>query len=439
MISNGGQVVNDNLGFVSDYSGSSNSVLVTGSGSIWKNGADLYIGLSGGNNSVAVSNGGQLFNNGSCYVGYDGNSSSNIVIVTGSSSVWSNLSYLWVGCRSPGNSLVISNGGTVFMGDNTGYIRCYVGGFLSSSNNSVRVTGPGSTWSGSYPGSILGGSYFFYVGDASAGNSLVISNGGQVVNFFGRVGDYSSSSNNTVRVTDNAIWQNNILYVGNQGSGNSLVVAGGSVFATNLVIGVASAGCDNVVQLDSGSVIVSNATADAVLEVRSGQFILNGGVLQADILVVTNPCARFIRNGGTLLVGSLVLDPNLSAVGDGIPNGWKQQYGLDPFDPNLGGEDSDGDGFNNLQEYLAGTNPTNSASYLQISSLLPTGADVLVSWTTVGGKSYAVQTNSAPDSNFGDVSPVIAVPGDGESVTNYLDEGAATNNSARYYRIRLVP
>ena len=33
----------------------------------------------------------------------------------------------------------------------------------------------------------------------------------------------------------------------------------------------------------------------------------------------------------------------------------------------------------------------------------------------------------------------IAIPGSGDTVTNYLDAGGATNVPSRYYRIRLGP
>jgi len=42
--------------------------------------------------------------------------------------------------------------------------------------------------------------------------------------------------------------------------------------------------------------------------------------------------------------------------GDGLPNAWEIQYGLDPFRDDSK-EDPDGDGLSNLEEYLAGTNP----------------------------------------------------------------------------------
>ena len=134
----------------------------------------------------------------------------------------------------------------------------------------------------------------------------------------------------------------------------------------------------------------------------------------------------------------LVLDPNLSAVGDSIPNYWKQQYVLDPFDPNLGSKDSDGDGMNNLQEYLAGTDPTNSVSAFRISSITRLGNDVRVTWFMGSGKTNALQFagGSGFTTNFVDLFTVTNTVGSG---TNYLDIGGATNMPARFYRVRLVP
>src|SRR5262249_16094965 len=51
--------------------------------------------------------------------------------------------------------------------------------------------------------------------------------------------------------------------------------------------------------------------------------------------------------------------------GDGIPDYWEMARGLDPDDPGDAAADDDQDGFNNRQEYLANTDPKDSASALR--------------------------------------------------------------------------
>lgn len=50
--------------------------------------------------------------------------------------------------------------------------------------------------------------------------------------------------------------------------------------------------------------------------------------------------------------------------GDGIPGWWEIQCGLDPLTPCASGTDSDDDGMTDVEEFIADTNPTNSASQL---------------------------------------------------------------------------
>lgn len=48
---------------------------------------------------------------------------------------------------------------------------------------------------------------------------------------------------------------------------------------------------------------------------------------------------------------------------DGLPNDWEKKYGLNPDDASDANLDSDGDGFTNLEEYQAKTNPKDKTSH----------------------------------------------------------------------------
>ncbi len=406
-----------------DATSSNNNALVTGGGSTWNISDNTYIGYDGAANNLTISDGGWVIDQ-SGAVGFGADSFSNSVTVTGAGSIWTNYDEVYVGYSGSDNNLVISNGGWV--DDYDGYL-----GYTNGFNNQVLVTGTGSVWSND--DAVL-------IGDFGVSNSLVIGNGGLVSDYWGLIGEDASGGNNNVFVEPGGVWLNQQIAVGDLGSQNALYVEGGSVFVTtDMEVGYNSLYCNNLVQEDSGQIIVTNPAASAVLEVYDGTFVLNGGTLRVDTLIVTNSCAQFLHVGGTLIYKNLQLDPNQSAVGDGIPNWWKQQYGFDPFDPTVAGADPDHDGMNNLQEYLAGTNPTNAASCLKITSVTPTNGNVRVSWSAVGGRSYVLQTNSVMSSAFSDASPAITVPGLGQVVTNYLDSGITAGGGTRFYRVRLGP
>ena len=137
-------------------------------------------------------------------------------------------------------------------------------------------------------------------------------------------------------------------------------------------------------------------------------------------------------------------------MGDGIPDWWRAQYFPNQPTNNVNGTmtnnqscatcDPDGDGQNNMAEFLAGTDPTNSASYFHITSVVQTNNNFLVSWMTGIGRTNALQvgtgTGGSYYTNFTDIFIVTNTVG---TTTNYLDIGGATNKPARYYRVRLVP
>jgi hypothetical protein len=120
---------------------------------------------------------------------------------------------------------------------------------------------------------------------------------------------------------------------------------------------------------------------------------------------------------------------------NGLPIAWELTYfGATGVDPNA---DPDHDGQSNLQEYLAGTNPTNAADALEITAYTtaPGGTTNLVTWTSVPTRFYYLQKTmdlGVPawlDSGLGLIAP------DGATTTRGVTD---TNAPMRFYRVRAV-
>jgi hypothetical protein len=111
---------------------------------------------------------------------------------------------------------------------------------------------------------------------------------------------------------------------------------------------------------------------------------------------------------------------------------WLQYYGL-PTDGSADYIDSDGDGMNNWQEWVAGTNPTNAASALRILSASPTDAGVEVSWQSITDRSYYLQraTDLGGMVNFITVATNIV----GLTNTTIFVDSNAVGSGPFFYRI----
>jgi hypothetical protein len=103
--------------------------------------------------------------------------------------------------------------------------------------------------------------------------------------------------------------------------------------------------------------------------------------------------------------------------------------------------DSDGDGMNDYDESLVGTDRLDRSSVLHITSLTRNKAGHLVlQWTAVNNRNYAIEyTSDLGAGNWKEVdSPVCTRPAAG--LSQWVDDGSSTGGQGatlRYYRIRL--
>jgi len=172
----------------------------------------------------------------------------------------------------------------------------------------------------------------------------------------------------------------------------ALSVNGGSVtVSTGITLGDCAGNTLGHVSVDGGQLTVTNAAHTGFIDVQNGQLVLSNGVLQVDRLVMTNTCSQFVHTGGTLIVGSVVLDPNAFAI----------------------------------------------------TSVAREGNNLRVTWLMAPGQTNALQVSSGGPhggytNNFTDIFLVTNNTTAG-TLTNYLDIGAATNKPSRYYRARFSP
>jgi len=116
--------------------------------------------------------------------------------------------------------------------------------------------------------------------------------------------------------------------------------------------------------------------------------------------------------------------------GDHIWDDWELRYGFKLNDPTVPGGDPDHDGMTTLQEYLAGTDPTNALSVLKLQPIGFPGAGSL-SFGAVSNKSYSVQYKSSlADTAWSKLADID--PRSSNWTATVLDPGT---NTTRYYRI----
>ena len=162
------------------------------------------------------------------------------------------------------------------------------------------------------------------------------------------------------------------------------------------------------------------------VDLRTG--IITGYVYSAN-------CGWISLSNSVAFVQTDTIDQGLMDT-NGLPIAWELiNFGHTGVDPNA---DPDGDGMNNREEYLAGTNPNDPNSDLEITAFSATvgGTNATVTWESVLTRNYYLQKRlsldpGSPwlDSGLGLISP------DGASTTRLLTD---TNAPERFYRAQAV-
>jgi sugar lactone lactonase YvrE len=129
---------------------------------------------------------------------------------------------------------------------------------------------------------------------------------------------------------------------------------------------------------------------------------------------------------GLVTVGS---DRSTSSWNDGIPDWWRLTYfGTISNLLSAANLDPDGDGASNYQEYVAGTNPQDSTSVLQIT---PT-TNFTLQWPSVAGKTYALEFST---SLFSTNWTVLCTNMVGTGQTMQIQDTNLPAPPSRFYRI----
>jgi len=363
LVANGGLLVvtNDETGIESGTMTVSNATFLA---------ADVILGATRGSGELVINNG-TVTLSGALGIGENGEAAFGSVSLNGGMLVVTN-STTTLGAEQNDGFLTVSDG--IFLG------QTVLVGSEYHAEGGLTIDG-GTTELSSY---LQVGSF------DGQGDGSVDVNGGQLLV---TSGDIVVEGGAGIAISAGFLAANYIHLGAGDFESGGLSVNGGSVTAsTGITLGDCASNTAGYVTVDGGQLIVTNAAGTGFIDVRNGQLVLSGGVLQVDKLVMTNTCSSFIHTGGTLIVGSVVLDPNA----------------------------------------------------FQITSAAQEGNDLRVTWLMAPGSTNALQVSSGGISGgyctngFTDLL-VITNNTTAGSLTNYLDIGAATNGPSRFYRARLTP
>ncbi|NCZ97027.1 hypothetical protein EBZ02_07755 [bacterium] len=121
---------------------------------------------------------------------------------------------------------------------------------------------------------------------------------------------------------------------------------------------------------------------------------------------------------------------------DGIPDNWWMGYGI-PEGNRFALADPDGDGFTNAQEYALGTDPKNAGSTFKVGEMTRSGTNLTISWPSVAGKKYQVQTATQLGANSWQNAGEVVTPS--VSGTSTVTVPVAADAPSCFVRVNLLP
>jgi hypothetical protein len=129
--------------------------------------------------------------------------------------------------------------------------------------------------------------------------------------------------------------------------------------------------------------------------------------------------------------GTVAFDSDLDQLSDAWESNW---FGNITTTAGGAGEDQDGDGFIDLHEYLAGTIPTNSQSFLHLQDTVYGGGDqFILRWSSVTSRQYEIQVAT----NLTGVFTTLAAHLPATPPENVYTDTVPVDTIRRMYRIHL--
>ena len=291
-----------------------NSLAVSNAGTLLTSASNVIVGYGGSDNSLLVSAGGAVTAGNTGYsatLGYDAGSANNSITVTGSGSTFSNNTVI-VGLYGTGNSMVVSAGGRVL----TGQSGSYIGVNSTSTGNTVQVTGTGSEWTNDS---------FLFVGDLGSSNSLTVSDGGSVTAGVVDVGYSPGNAGNSVVVSGGGRISSVNTYIGRYGSNNSVLVTGSGSTWTNSSVAplyIGFGGTDSSLTVaDGGSVSATQTSIGFSCVLNIGRFGTSdaAGTLSSPTIAFGTGSGRinFNQSNSTTLSSAISGTGSLYQLGSG--------------------------------------------------------------------------------------------------------------------------